>query len=80
MCVSVCEILTGKMSRSSKVLYVGNLPGDVREREVEDIFYKVLLLFVLLIVIHNLYRTCVNLKCYVCVTSGSTLLCRGYLC
>lgn len=29
------------MSRSSKVLYVGNLPGDVREREVEDIFYKV---------------------------------------
>ncbi|XP_057473662.1 serine/arginine-rich-splicing factor SR34-like [Actinidia eriantha] len=28
------------MSRSSKILYVGNLPGDIREREVEDIFYK----------------------------------------
>ncbi|KAG6383846.1 hypothetical protein SASPL_156383 [Salvia splendens] len=28
------------MSRSSRTLYVGNLPGDVREREVEDIFYK----------------------------------------
>ncbi|XAR61335.1 hypothetical protein NMG60_11035012 [Bertholletia excelsa] len=28
------------MSRSSKTVYVGNLPGDIREREVEDIFYK----------------------------------------
>ncbi|GFS39775.1 similar to SERINE-ARGININE PROTEIN 30 [Actinidia rufa] len=28
------------MSRSSRTLYVGNLPGDIREREVEDIFYK----------------------------------------
>ncbi|KAH6766400.1 SERINE-ARGININE PROTEIN 30 [Perilla frutescens var. hirtella] len=28
------------MSRSSRTLYVGNLPGDVREREVEDLFYK----------------------------------------
>ncbi|XP_020277326.1 serine/arginine-rich-splicing factor SR34-like isoform X2 [Asparagus officinalis] len=27
-------------SRSSRTLYVGNLPGDVREREVEDLFYK----------------------------------------
>uniref|UniRef100_A0A7N0U8L2 RRM domain-containing protein n=1 Tax=Kalanchoe fedtschenkoi TaxID=63787 RepID=A0A7N0U8L2_KALFE len=27
-------------SRSLRTLYVGNLPGDVREREVEDIFYK----------------------------------------
>ncbi|KAA3475074.1 serine/arginine-rich splicing factor SR34A-like [Gossypium australe] len=26
--------------RSSRTLYVGNLPGDVREREVEDLFYK----------------------------------------
>lgn len=32
------------MSRSSRTLYVGNLPGDVREREVEDLFYKVLIL------------------------------------
>ncbi|GER24735.1 serine/arginine-rich splicing factor 9 [Striga asiatica] len=29
------------MSRSSRTLYVGNLPGDIREREVEDLFYKV---------------------------------------
>uniref|UniRef100_M1AT83 Pre-mRNA-splicing factor SF2 n=1 Tax=Solanum tuberosum TaxID=4113 RepID=M1AT83_SOLTU len=28
------------MSRSSRTLYVGNLPGDVREREVEDLFHK----------------------------------------
>ncbi|KAI8574744.1 hypothetical protein RHMOL_Rhmol01G0377800 [Rhododendron molle] len=34
---SVCF---GTMSRSSRTLYVGNLPGDTREREVEDLFYK----------------------------------------
>ncbi|GLT38005.1 hypothetical protein SLA2020_122810 [Shorea laevis] len=28
------------MSGSSRTLYVGNLPGDVRMREVEDLFYK----------------------------------------
>lgn len=28
-------------SRSSRTVYVGNLPGDIREREVEDLFYKV---------------------------------------
>jgi hypothetical protein len=27
--------------RSSRTLYVGNLPGDIRLREVEDLFYKV---------------------------------------
>lgn len=27
-------------SRSSRTIYVGNLPGDVREREIEDLFYK----------------------------------------
>lgn len=27
-------------SRSSRTLYVGNLPGDIREREVDDLFYK----------------------------------------
>ncbi|KAK1277310.1 Pre-mRNA-splicing factor SF2 [Acorus gramineus] len=26
--------------RSSRTIYVGNLPGDIREREVEDLFYK----------------------------------------
>lgn len=31
----------GEMSsRASRTLYVGNLPGDIREREVEDLFYK----------------------------------------
>eukprot|EP00249_Psilotum_nudum_P013389 c24304_g2_i1 orf=280-1215(+) len=25
---------------SSRAIYVGNLPGDVREREIEDLFYK----------------------------------------
>ncbi|KAK8520220.1 hypothetical protein V6N13_031317 [Hibiscus sabdariffa] len=29
-----------KMGRSSRTLYVGNLPGDTRLREVEDLFYK----------------------------------------
>lgn len=28
------------MSRSSRTIYVGNLPGDVRDREIEDLFYK----------------------------------------
>ncbi|KAH1033116.1 hypothetical protein J1N35_045290 [Gossypium stocksii] len=28
------------MGRSSRTLYVGNLPGDTRLREVEDLFYK----------------------------------------
>jgi arginine/serine-rich splicing factor 1/9 len=27
-------------SRASRTIYVGNLPGDVREREIEDLFYK----------------------------------------
>ncbi|XP_009411675.2 serine/arginine-rich splicing factor SR30-like [Musa acuminata AAA Group] len=31
----------GSMSkRYSRTIYVGNLPGDIREREVEDLFYK----------------------------------------
>ncbi|CAI0459854.1 unnamed protein product [Linum tenue] len=29
-----------RSSRSSRTLYVGNLPGDIRLREVEDLFYK----------------------------------------
>lgn len=32
-------------SRASRTLYVGNLPGDIREREVEDLFYKVIRCF-----------------------------------
>ncbi|KAL1368175.1 hypothetical protein AAHE18_02G102400 [Arachis hypogaea] len=30
--------------RGSRIVYVGNLPGDIREREVEDLFSKLLLL------------------------------------
>lgn len=37
----VCISLT-MSSRASRTIYVGNLPGDVREREIEDLFYKVL--------------------------------------
>ena len=29
------------MASRGCVCFVGNLPGDVREREVEDLFYKV---------------------------------------
>eukprot|EP00850_Spirogloea_muscicola_P025676 SM003895S14655 [mRNA] locus=s3895:278:1299:+ [translate_table: standard] len=27
-------------SVASRTIYVGNLPGDIREREVEDLFHK----------------------------------------
>ncbi|CAN7023200.1 unnamed protein product, partial [Brassica oleracea var. botrytis] len=34
-------LIQDKMSsRSSRTIYVGNLPGDIREREVEDLFSK----------------------------------------
>ncbi|KAL6964730.1 Serine/arginine-rich splicing factor sr30 [Sarracenia purpurea var. burkii] len=34
-------MVSGNMSsRASRTLYVGNLPGDIHEREVEDLFYK----------------------------------------
>lgn len=28
------------MRRSNSTIYVGNLPGDIRESEIEDLFYK----------------------------------------
>ncbi|GER44950.1 serine/arginine-rich splicing factor 1 [Striga asiatica] len=34
------DILMRRMGRSSRTIYVGNLPSDIREREVEDLFYK----------------------------------------
>ncbi|XP_015891875.2 serine/arginine-rich-splicing factor SR34 [Ziziphus jujuba] len=38
---AIPNFIGGKMSsRASRTLYVGNLPGDIREREVEDLFYK----------------------------------------
>ena len=41
-------------SRSSRTVYVGNLPGDIREKEVEDLFYKV----TRCLLIHALYVSC----------------------
>ena len=35
--------------RNSCTIYVGNLPGDIREREVEDLFYKVNIQFCVMI-------------------------------
>ncbi|VVA12627.1 PREDICTED: serine/arginine-rich splicing factor [Prunus dulcis] len=36
-----CVFQGGKMSsRSSRTIYVGNLPGDIRMREIEDLFMK----------------------------------------
>lgn len=34
-------IIFKEMGRSSRTIYVGNLPGDIRESEIEDLFYKV---------------------------------------
>lgn len=28
------------MAREGRLVYVGNLPADIKEREVEDLFYK----------------------------------------
>lgn len=37
-----CTLLVQKMSgRFSRTIYVGNLPADIRESEIEDLFYKV---------------------------------------
>ncbi|KAF3788275.1 Granule-bound starch synthase 1 [Nymphaea thermarum] len=36
---STAATMTG---RSARTIYVGNLPGDIREWEIEDLFYKVL--------------------------------------
>ena len=34
--------------RFSRTIYVGNLPSDIREWEVEDLFHKVWLVFSML--------------------------------
>lgn len=39
---AAANLLVSNMSgRFSRTIYVGNLPSDIREREVEDLFYKV---------------------------------------
>ena len=34
--------LQSNMSRGMAAIFCGNLPSDVREREIEDLFYKVI--------------------------------------
>ena len=47
------------ISRSRRTLYVGNLPGDIREREVEDLFYKVFLGFAFdSVLFYSVFRIC----------------------
>lgn len=40
-------------SRNSRTIYVGNLPGDIRLREVEDLFYKVWFPQIIIYCIHS---------------------------
>lgn len=35
------QFLPVMSGRSNRTIYVGNLPLDIRESEVEDLFYKV---------------------------------------
>ncbi|KAG6427316.1 hypothetical protein SASPL_111558 [Salvia splendens] len=37
---AISVIISRTMGRSSRTIYVGNLPGDIRETEIEDLFYK----------------------------------------
>lgn len=34
------SFIQGKMSRSDTRVYCGNLPPDIRARDIEDLFYK----------------------------------------
>nr|CAB3477060.1 unnamed protein product [Digitaria exilis] len=40
MYLALCLLQKTMSRRNSRTIYVGNLPGDIREREVEDLFYK----------------------------------------
>lgn len=59
--IPILNFVKEKMSsRSSRTIYVGNLPGDIREREVEDLFSKVnysflLILQLLLVIVFCLF-------------------------
>ncbi|GAU43666.1 hypothetical protein TSUD_302290 [Trifolium subterraneum] len=35
-----CSLVENMSSRFSRTIYVGNLPSDIRESEIEDLFYK----------------------------------------
>jgi RNA recognition motif-containing protein len=40
--IGIFVLLAETMSRRNGcTIYVGNLPEDIREREIEDLFYKV---------------------------------------
>jgi len=39
--------------RIDRTIYVGNLPGDIREREVEDLFYKVVCIIISVVWIND---------------------------
>ncbi|KAL6005764.1 Serine/arginine-rich splicing factor sr34a [Asimina triloba] len=39
-CICSAFSIATMSGRYSRTIYVGNLPGDIREREVEDLFYK----------------------------------------
>ena len=38
---TLCRLHQQMAGRSSRTIYVGNLPLDVKEWEIEDLFYKV---------------------------------------
>ena len=38
---ALVPFLAAMWNRSGAVIYVGNLPDDIREREIDDLFYKV---------------------------------------
>jgi len=40
-CRTVQFLQSNMSSRFSRTIYVGNLPADIRESEIEDLFYKV---------------------------------------
>lgn len=49
-------------SRLSRTIYVGNLPGDIRKREIEDLFYKVRLLLHKFFSFFHLFGCCPVLR------------------
>ncbi|WVZ04624.1 hypothetical protein V8G54_017970 [Vigna mungo] len=58
--------------RSSRTVYVGNLPGDIREREVEDLFLKSLRLYALI------SRAVILVLDAVCLVPLATLVLPGF--
>lgn len=38
--ICLCIVLLANMSRNESRIYVGNLPPDIRTKDIEDLFYK----------------------------------------